>query len=402
MAADTFWAPLKNTISLSRILLIGYGIFLVGFLFVPTAAEDYHQKFYYNILFFLGILKFPKSISLLKSNPVFITAVVYLLYMAVSGTWTEEPYVDGETAKLVLKTFERAMFILMFLLMTALIREEHPQQFDYLLQILCILAAVSSSLTLFLWYSANPFPYARPEGFTVIRQPLYTSFTYGLFSLVSASCFLKTQSNFSRAILGLAIIVLLAFVAMARSRTTLGATIIGLAVITVGSRSRRGLWMILGATALSAVLILAVFTDFYAYLFERGLSYRPVIWGAFIDRFMESPVFGEGYLSDPGVYIDVRQLGYVYPHSAYIATLIDGGLTGLALLIALLGCGLWWSLKSAKNTGSYLSLALLLYVVACIATDTDRLITSVGAIWVFVWLPIALIMTAKVSENTKD
>ncbi len=400
MAVHTVWASLKNTFPVSQVLLIGYGIFMAGFLLVPTAAENYHQKFYYYVLFFIGILKLPKSISLVRSNPVFITAAVYIVYMVASGIWTQEPYGDGETAKLVFKTFEHAILILMFVLMTALIREAHPQQFEYLLQILCVAAAVSSILTLLIWYSANPFPGRIMTGFTVIRQPLHTVYTYGLFSLIAAHYFLKTQSMSSRTILGLATITLLAYVVLAQSRMALGATLMGLAILTLGSRTRRGVWLALLLTGSLAVVAVAVFPDLSSYLFGRGTSYRPEIWNLFIDRFMESPFFGEGYLSDPRVYIDVRALtGYVYPHSAYVATLSDGGLVGLALLIALLGCALWWALQSVKKTGSYTSLALVLYLIACIATDTDRLIRSVGAIWVVVWFPIALILTDRLGSS---
>ena len=103
-------------------------------------------------------------------------------------------------------------------------------------------------------------------------------------------------------------------------------------------------------------------------------------------------VFGQGYLVNP----EVQAYDKVFPHAhnSYLASLRDGGLIGLALLMATLGVALWWSFKLYRQQGNRIYLALLLYSMACISMDFDRLLTQPKELWLYYWLPIGLIMAA--------
>ena len=131
------------------------------------------------------------------------------------------------------------------------------------------------------------------------------------------------------------------------------------------------------------------------HVLSRGWSFRPQIWGIYIERAMQSPIFGEGILTDRRTYVYAPPFDGLVPdaHSAYIGTLRDGGLVGLGLLLSVFVAALWQGARGTLKFGAYLSLALGLQVMAFIATDTDRLITRTGGQWIFLWLPLALIMT---------
>ena len=83
---------------------------------------------------------------------------------------------------------------------------------------------------------------------------------------------------------------------------------------------------------------------------------------------------------------------FSHAHNSYLATLRDGGIVGLVLLLALLAVATRWGWDLRSRLGERLYLALLLYGMTCIAMDFDRLLVHPKEIWLFFWLPLALIM----------
>jgi hypothetical protein len=77
-----------------------------------------------------------------------------------------------------------------------------------------------------------------------------------------------------------------------------------------------------------------------------------------------------------------------------MATLRDGGLVGVLFLALILGVALVWATRQAKERGELINLAMILYAMTCIAMDFDRLLIGPREIWLFFWLPLALIMAA--------
>jgi O-antigen ligase len=102
--------------------------------------------------------------------------------------------------------------------------------------------------------------------------------------------------------------------------------------------------------------------------------------------------FGKGYLVNP----KVEAYGFLlnHAHNSYLASLRDGGLVGLALMLAILGLAGLWAFRLYRQRGERLYLALLLYGMTCITMDFDRLLVHPKEMWLFFWLPVALIMAS--------
>ncbi len=58
----------------------------------------------------------------------------------------------------------------------------------------------------------------------------------------------------------------------------------------------------------------------------------------------------------------------------------------------ILGLGLVWATRLARERGERIYLAMILYAMTCIAMDFDRLLTGPREIWLFFWLPLAFTM----------
>ncbi len=121
-------------------------------------------------------------------------------------------------------------------------------------------------------------------------------------------------------------------------------------------------------------------------------SFRPGIWQEVLREVRERPWFGHGMLEEPVV----RAYGQIFSHAhnGYLATLRDGGVVGLAILLALLALGMrraWWQ---RQREGDSLTLALLVYAAVSIAMDYDRILVQPTELWLFFWLPLGLALAA--------
>ena len=121
-------------------------------------------------------------------------------------------------------------------------------------------------------------------------------------------------------------------------------------------------------------------------------SFRPGIWQQVLVDMQGYWWFGHGYLVDPRVPAYGKLFNHA--HNSYLATLRDGGLVGLALLAAILGVAVHWAWQLYRLRGERIYLALLLYGMTSVAMDYDRLILEPKELWLFFWLPVALIMAA--------
>jgi O-antigen ligase len=179
-------------------------------------------------------------------------------------------------------------------------------------------------------------------------------------------------------------LALLALVVLTQSRTAMASVIVGL-LILIGYR----------ALAVAAAGVAAVWALMAAnpaiWLNRMGdYSFRPGIWEQVLVDMQSYWWFGHGYLIDP--HVQAYDKLFDHAHNSYLATLRDGGLLGLALLVAILGLAALWAWRLYRQRGERIYLALLLYGMTSIAMDYDRLLLHPREIWLFFWLPVAFIM----------
>lgn len=377
---------------LYKLVLYGYGLFFVGFFLLPKELENYHQGFFYMGLAVVGLLLVPAGFERLRNTALFWLLAAYLLYMVASVFWGAGG-VDAETFKRASKLLQRVLYILVFFLMTTAIRARYPALFDQVLKAVVLAAGVSSVITLLVWYTDHPFPESRVWGFSLVRWTIYAAYAYGVFAVLAVYGLLHSSSRSIKLALAVAFTALLAYVWLSQSRAAFGATLVGVVVVSMGSKFRHAAAvLLLGMFALLVTTLLFV-PDASELLFSRGLSFRPQIWSAYLERAMDAPIFGEGYLSDPSNFVYAPPLVGIVPdaHSAYFGSLRDGGLVGLGLLLATFVAALVRGIQSAWRGAGYLSLALCLEFTAFLLTDADRLIARTGGQWLFLWLPLALV-----------
>jgi O-antigen ligase len=207
---------------------------------------------------------------------------------------------------------------------------------------------------------------------------------YGIFLVLCVHYLFSERGRDNKLLYASLAGILLSLVVFTQSRTALAAVAMGLLVL-VGYRA-------LAVVAVGgAVSLLLVASNAQEWIYRvETLSFRPGIWRQVISDMSGHWGVGHGYLLDP--HVSAYDQVFNHAHNGYLATLRDGGLVGLALLLALLAVAGLWALRLYRERGERLYLALLLYGMTAITMDFDRLLVHPKELWLFFWLPVALIM----------
>ncbi len=371
-----------------QLLFLMYSLFLAGFFFYPSAPG--HYRFYYIAILPLGIFAVPASFRLLKTNRLFWLVVLYIAYMALSSFWSELFSLSGLRLAIM-----EGLYVFIFCIVTVVLYNEYPEKFERLLQIVCVIAGVVAIIAMGIWYRDNPFPQTRIPGIWRIPHEVRSACAYG-FVIVLTTYYalyakeLRIQQGYT-----LLVFILLLFVILTQSRTGLVAIGLGLLILFLAEDWRKaGLSLLLLAGVCSVLLIL--YPQLGESLVRKDL-YRLNIWSSVMDRSLHDPFFGHGYLSDRSV--SVASIQFMVAHSSYLATLRDGGFVGLAILLSLLGYACWSALCIGRESGNYRLLALLIYGMACMLPDGDRLLNRPREEWLFLWLPLALVLAEQCARQ---
>jgi O-antigen ligase len=136
--------------------------------------------------------------------------------------------------------------------------------------------------------------------------------------------------------------------------------------------------------------------DMKAKLNRPSMEIRGEIWNQTLERIAKSPFFGEG-VSTRTVFVVSRGSTWNHPHNVYLSTALFGGFTGLALLLALLGVGFREAILVFLRERDSTHVTLLLFVVICMSSGNYRVTSHPDAIWLYFWLPMAILGAREIS-----
>jgi len=375
-----------------RFLFLTYGIFLTGFFFILNAVD--HYKFFSIAVLAPGILLLPRARALLRNSGqhLFLLIVLYLAYMLATALWSES--FDLEK---FLDYLRLALYILMFLLVTVILAKEYPDKFDLFLKFVCATAGVAAIVSMAIWYQDHPFPRSRIIGIGTLENPNASAMVYGVFAVMSAGYALISRQWYERLTFILLAFILLGFVWFTQSRGTLIASVVAISVFVLLERPKKAIIMFL-LTGGGLGVLFVVFPDIVQTAVKRSLIVRPEVWGIIIDKVSAAPYFGYGYLSNEYVFSPTAKT-HLFAHNAYLASLRDGGVLGLSLMLAMLGYACRLAYLQGKDNRNYVFLAMLAFGMTIMLFDMDRLVTRPRELWAALWFPLAMIMSHGVNSQ---
>ena len=356
-----------------------YTLFIAGYFLLPMATG--HRELFYVLVMPLPLLLWREIQQFYRGNALAILLLVYMGFMMMTLLWTSN-FDAGEAATAVWYS----LALISFCLLSGFIWIQYPQRIDRLARRVTWLAAPVALTSIIVWYLNNPFPGSRLEPLGVMHHQNKAACAYGIFLLLCAHYLLTGKGRGNKALYTTIGAVILSLILFTQSRTALAGMCVGLLVL-LGARA---LWIIGFGLAVSWSLLAINPRDWGPRVAE--FSFRPGIWKQMLADMDGHWWFGRGYLVNPKV--EAYGIIHNHAHNGYLASLRDGGLVGLALILAILGLAGLWAFRLYRQRGERLYLALLLYGMTCIAMDFDRLLVHPKEMWLFFWLPIALIMAS--------
>ncbi len=365
-------------------------LFLFFIIFIPSGKIIWGS--YAALVIPLSARYLPNYWDSVKQSYLFKWILVYLGYLLLSAFWS--PVFD-------LREFTYrvggALTMAHFVLLTAGLKTAFPDRFDRLLSGLCPWVGAIALLVIILWYSDHPFPTSRMEGFGYLTHPIRSSAAFGMFALIAWQALYHYRVIWLRLLFFSVFIVILAYLSVSWTRTVLIALLASLIVMLVLKHNRTSLLLILALIFLGAT-ILWWLPDLSDNLF-RAMPYRRLIWMDALEKALQHPWFGSGFLADTSgtlVLSNGQPYRYGDAHSFFIANFRDGGVVGLSLALTMLGLALYITFQAGRESGRYLHLALIIYGIICVTPNEWELLTGTKEGWMFFWLPLGLAVSDEI------
>lgn len=363
---------------LDRGMLYLYALFMAGYFLLPMASG--HRRLYYSLLLPAVLVIASQLHRFYRNDRLAGLVLLYTAYMMSTLFWTADFAADQ-----ALWSLRNSLALTSFVFVSGYLWVEQAEKLDALLYPAIVLASLAAVLSIVAWYSSNPFPASRLEPLGVMHHQNKAACAYGVFLTLCLYFLFNGQYPTQRKWLIACAITMLALVLLTQSRTALAGVSASLLVL-LGWRALGGILV----AGLGSLALVAGNPEDWWYRVET-FSFRPGIWQQLLTDLQGNWLFGRGYLLSP----KVEAYGYTFDHAhnSYLASLRDGGIIGLILLISILtvAASRAWTMYRG---GERIYLALLLYGMACISMDFDRLFVHPKELWVFFWLPIALIMAS--------
>ena len=382
-----------------QVLVVLYGLFFAGYFLIPHSMDGLHYKLWYLPIVLLSLPLLARGLRLAAGDPVFLAVIAYLVYMLLSITWSDAFSAPSLPMQDIYDYVKHALHLVIFLLGTKVLIEDRPLRYARMRRLVFVAAGIGGLAALLYWYKDNPFPASRLQGATLMRNPTDVAFVYGAvavwgFGFVCASRGLVSRLAF------LAVLALLMLVVLfTQSRGALVALACAVGVLWFQSPRRRAVGYLsglLGAIALTYALVEPLVLE---RMIDRGDMHRGTIWASVLAQASDNVLVGSGYLSNAVVEVGSARYN---AHSAYLATLRDGGIIGLSLLAVVLALGGFRAYRLGRSSGDGTLLASLVFAMVCLATSGDRLLDRPKELWFFFWFPVAMIIAARPADKARS
>ncbi len=354
-----------------------YTIFIAGYFLMPMASG--HRRLFYILVLPACLLLWRELRDFYRGNALFHLLCAYTIYILFTLSWSPDP-----NPSIILEAVWGALAVIPFCMLSGYLWVHYPRRMDQLAHRGVWLAALAASSSILVWYAANPFPEARLEPLGVMHHPNKSACAYGVALMFCTHYILNERGRDNRALYVVLATILLSLILLTQSRTALAAVCAGLLVMA----GWRAIGAILGGLGVSWLLIASNPKDWWHRVSE--FSFRPGIWEQQIEDMAGHWWLGHGFVSETSVAAYDKVFNHA--HNSYIASLRDGGVIGLAMMLAILALAILWSSRLLRERRERFYLAMILYGMTCVTMDFDRILLAPRELYLFFWLPIAFVM----------
>ena len=368
-----------------RLLIAGYVVLLTGLFWVNDTSS--YTKLYYALLAaptLIVMLAKPQYWRMLIREPIVMAFLVMAAWLLLSLSWTQTEDDPSSLAK-------RPLYVFMMFAACAIIALKDQQRLLKALRIAAMLASAAAMVGLAIFLSRNDG--GRMIGTGALSNPLLSSHVYGFFCAYWMAVWLTDRDGPSWLPIMFAAPLIAALLATG-SRTPLMA--LGMVSIWMAALGgRRALYLV----AAMAFIVISGFLLRPDVLLQRGLSFRPELWGEAIRQASEHLWVGHGYGAE--FTFTIAGLGRTLsdPHNVELAVLLELGIVGLTLWLVMYAIALVRCLN--KQACLQLASALAVYGLAAGLTEGSNFLSRPNENWFLIWIPLSFIAALSISLRQK-
>jgi hypothetical protein len=360
--------------------------FLFVLLFFVSTEQRWPRNFYYALMMPVFLISLTRiQFRRFVSSRLWRLTLMFLAYLLLTMLWEKNP---GKERPMYF--IRNAFYVLVFFSLTMELAIRHPRFMEKLFVFLAWVGAVTALFSIPLFYHSAPFPSARLEYLAdQLDNPVLGGILYGMMVLIICFHIRKTPGRSLRWMYVPVLIIIAGSILLTQSRGPVAFLLITLVIGGLVTRDKKllitlGLIIIIGAVSVCHV------KQYQEMVIQRGMSYRIELAKNTVALARDDLIFGKGLTTDQKIMVhDGKKLRH--PHNVYLATVLYGGLAGLAILLLLLATAFREGWRNYLTTGDFTLLALVLYGAGTIITSQDKLIANPHPLWFFFWLPIAIL-----------
>lgn len=388
MATDRDWRLRCDDALTGVVLPVGLTALLTGMLWVGDAGH-YPRIFMWLVALPAVVLIAlrPGALRAVAESPVVAAFAAFAAYLLVSLLWaTPERSVDS--------LIRRPLMVLVTFVAVHEVGIRHPERLRQVVH-LSAAAALAGACYALVRFALDGMP-GRLSGYGALDNPLLVSHVFGFFTALWVGRHV-VEGRPSASLSLLAIVVCGALLLATGSRTplvALTATVLWVALIRPGRRSAA----FAGGVLLLGVLILGFWPEI---LLQRGVSYRPQIWGEALRQIAAHPWFGHGYGSPIHIHLPDFAFPFREPHNLTLSVVYDAGVVGGLLWLSIYGVALAgaWRWRQAADVAWFS--APVVYGLFAGMTEGGSFLSRPKEHWFLVWIPLALLAVAVARERRR-
>lgn len=383
-------------------------LFAIWLLFTVLAPhQDLYKVFFHGILIpALLILLFTQRTGINWRDPFLLVSLTFFAYASLSTFIVGSGPLDGHVRAFrwgVEITFGLLAF---YVWMPHVIRS--PRWWGLFFLWVALLGALSA-VVIFVFYldpdlDLNQY---RLWGLGALHNPVQASSILLVYFAIGHFILFRVSSSFTgreKVLLGVSLASVCVAVLLSGSRAPIGAMAVymvylGLLFLVKAPHVRGVLVVMAIVTAIAGGIVWLYGGDRYLeQLLNREMSYRLDIWRGYLEYPPTSWWVGFGAGTPPDVlpaveaYWVPNEILVTHAHNLFIGTLAETGIIGLCFLATMIGLVVRGVMKHKASTAEKIGLFALLGLVFMLTlTGSHTVVSSIKAVWLFVWIPVVFI-----------
>lgn len=395
---------------ITYIFPFGFIVQLTGILWIGRGSSWIAQSTFWLLLpAFISFLINIKKLKTWRPEWTEIFLVMFLMWTSVSQRWSETTLTWLEVAK-------RCVYIGLYIYAIICLGRS-PEKLKKYLVFSCVLAIIAALISIInhygiegegLFYRQYRIYNMGIKKLADFGIPPWAAIYYAIFFVLLFSWQHNTyvKKGYKAFLVGLGLFVLGAYLILTWSRGAWVGTIGGVVFSFLINRSKHSLMILLSVLSVGAIAALVYYFSHIDVIYQASnekildptFDGRTNIWKEGFELILQRPWLGHGFDAKVGVYNNWG-IKVNYIHNYFVQLVYFYGFIGLSFFVGMLTALGTLIFRYRQNTVVRIGAAILITALICMLNDIHKIVTRPGESWLYIWLPVGMILSAYYQQN---